>query len=80
MTRHARLATLIAALPVPAVAHPGHIAEAAGHDHWLAGATIAAAAAVALWAAIKSRKKDDAPETEDDAAEAEGEDDARQEA
>lgn len=30
------LATLIAALPSAAFAHPGHVVEADGHTHWVA--------------------------------------------
>lgn len=30
------LATLIAALPGAALAHPGHVVEAGGHTHWVA--------------------------------------------
>jgi len=31
----------------PALAHPGHVAEQAGHAHWLALAALAAAVAIA---------------------------------
>ena len=30
----------------PAAAHPGHLAELAGHNHWVAGAAIGAAIAL----------------------------------
>ena len=36
------LAALIA-LSTPALAHPGHLAEQAGHSHWIALAATAAA-------------------------------------
>ncbi len=41
----------------PAVAHPGHLADAAGHDHWVAGAAIGAAIAVGLWGTLKDRRR-----------------------
>lgn len=67
-----RLALILIALPGAALAHPGHIAETAGHDHWIAGAAIGLAIAVAVWAALKSRKKDKEPEIEaEDEADAE---------
>lgn len=51
-------AVLIAALVAAgtAQAHPGHLAEAAGHSHWLGAAAIGAAIALGLWAALKGRK------------------------
>ncbi len=52
----AAIATLaaLAAIPIatPALAHPGHYAEAGGHSHWLAAGALALAfviAAAALW-------------------------------
>ena len=59
-----------AGLAGPAVAHPGHLVDLAGHNHWLAAAAIAAAAAAALWQATKG-KRDEA-----DAEDAEAEIDA----
>jgi len=44
----------------PALAHPTHLIEVAGHNHWLGLAAIAAAAAAALWRG----KKDCDQETE----------------
>ncbi len=35
-----------AALATPALAHTGHLAEEAGHSHWLALAALAAAIAI----------------------------------
>jgi hydrogenase/urease accessory protein HupE len=37
--------TLIAS---PAFAHPGHFAEAHGHDHWLAAGALALAGVIAV--------------------------------
>ncbi|MEM8553367.1 MAG: DUF6732 family protein [Pseudomonadota bacterium] len=56
-------------MPLVASAHPGHIAEAAGHNHWVAGAAIGLAAAITLWAglkAIKGRRSEasETPETD----------------
>ena len=48
-----------------AQAHPGHIADLAGHDHWVAGAAIGIAILTGLLGALKGQKKsDDAPESE----------------
>ena len=45
MKRLVALPVLVLAAPV--FAHPGHIAGAAGHSHWLALAALAAAVAIA---------------------------------
>ena len=58
----------------PAHAHIGHVGELAGHDHWIAGIAIGAAAGLAIWGALKGKKD---PEAEPD-AEAE-EDDPQEE-
>lgn len=50
----------------PALAHPGHIAEVAGHNHWIAGVLIGAAIATAVWGALKG-KKEETTEAETDA-------------
>lgn len=50
-----------------AMAHPGHWADVAGHDHWVAGAAIGLAGLAALWGALKGKKaKEEAREAEDD--------------
>lgn len=55
-----------------AVAHPGHLAEAAGHDHWVAGIAIGAAIALGLWAGLKAKGAAEAePEEAEEAAEEE---------
>ncbi len=55
-----------------AVAHPGHLADVAGHDHWVAGAAIGAAILIGLIGALKGKKdaeKAEAePELEEEAA------------
>ena len=52
-----RISTVISAsmAPVAALAHPGHLAEVAGHAHWLGAAAILAAVAVGLRQALKRR-------------------------
>jgi hydrogenase/urease accessory protein HupE len=47
-----------------ATAHPGHIADVAGHGHWVAGAAIGAAIALGLWEALKGRRKAKAEKAE----------------
>ena len=45
------------ALPMGALAHPGHLAAAAGHDHWelLGGiAVLALAVGIAAWASRRA--------------------------
>lgn len=41
----------------PALAHPGHLADLAGHDHWVAGAAIGIAVAVGIWGALKGKRQ-----------------------
>ncbi len=43
-----------------ALAHPGHLADAAGHDHWVAGIAIGLAGLAAIWGALKGKKEKDA--------------------
>ena len=52
----------LAALPVlllaaPAFAHPGHVAEAAGHSHVLALGAFAAALGIAAYAIARSIRR-----------------------
>lgn len=49
---------IFAVLGGPALAHPGHLAEVAGHGHWLGAAALGAAIAIGLWAGLKGRKSD----------------------
>ncbi len=45
-------------LPMPALAHIGHIGEVAGHGHWIALGGIAIAGAIALWGGRKKSNDD----------------------
>jgi hypothetical protein len=51
-------------------AHPGHLVDLAGHDHWVAGAAIGAAILAGIWGALKGGSSDDEPteELEEEAA------------
>lgn len=54
-----------------AAAHPGHLIELAGHDHWAAGAAIGAAILAGIWGAMRGEKSDvpeDEEELEEEAA------------
>lgn len=70
MTRSISLTCLALLWATQGVAHPGHLADVAGHGHWLGAAAIGAAIAIGAWQALKGKGK---PETndasdEDDAA------------
>ncbi|MEM9579448.1 MAG: DUF6732 family protein [Pseudomonadota bacterium] len=43
---------------LPAQAHVGHLAEVAGHGHWLGAAAIGAAIALGVWAGRKDKDAD----------------------
>ncbi|MEN8895513.1 MAG: DUF6732 family protein [Yoonia sp.] len=47
-----------------AAAHPGHLIELAGHDHWAAGAAIGAAILAGIWGALRGEKSDEPDEEE----------------
>lgn len=51
---------LIAAAPVPALAHLGHVGEAAGHSHWIGLAALGVAAAILALLPRGKRKEDEA--------------------
>lgn len=52
------LATIfLAASSSAAMAHPGHLGESAGHDHWLAAAALIAALAIGGAAIWRGRRK-----------------------
>ena len=69
---------ILTTLPAAALAHPGHMAEAAGHNHWIAGAAIGAAVLIGAVAAVRGWRKsaeacaDDAAQTDADAEPEEG--------
>lgn len=50
-----------------AQAHPGHLADVAGHDHWVAGAAVGIAILIGLWGALKGGKDKDTEASESDA-------------
>ena len=54
-----------------AVAHPGHWADAAGHDHWAAGIAIGLAGLAAILGALKGRKEKEAEAAPEEDAEGE---------
>ena len=64
-----RTAFFLFLLPSAASAHSGHLADLAGHDHWVLGAALGAAAAAAAWAWVKDKDKDAEAAAEDDATE-----------
>lgn len=45
-----------------AAAHPGHLIEIAGHNHWVGGAAIGLAILAGLWGVLKGGGDDDAEE------------------
>lgn len=55
----------------PVSAHPGHLAEVAGHGHWLGAAALGAAIAIGMLAGLKGRGKAPAEEPEGEEAEEE---------
>ncbi len=59
MTARWTLTTILALATGPAVAHPGHLGELAGHSHWIALGLGALAGSIALWAGLKGCKSDD---------------------
>ena len=69
-----RLLCFSLVLAAPAPAHVGHLGEAAGHDHWIAGIAIGVAIGVSIWGALKGKKQEEAPEEE--AEDIEGEEEA----
>ena len=67
------LTLMMGALGTGAQAHPGHLADLAGHDHWVAGAAIAIAGLIALIEAAKGKKAAAATEDRDETPEEDGE-------
>lgn len=65
------LSVILAGGATAAHAHPGHLADLAGHDHWVAGAAIAIAILTGLYGALKGKSdtaKDTDPEDTQDEA------------
>ncbi|MEL6586080.1 MAG: DUF6732 family protein [Pseudomonadota bacterium] len=57
-------------LPLPVQAHPGHLADLGGHDHWVLGVGLGVIAGAAVLGWLKgSKDKDDTEATEDETAE-----------
>lgn len=54
------LPTLLILTASPAFAHPGHLADLAGHGHWIGAAAAGAAIAIAIWAGLKGKAKPEA--------------------
>lgn len=65
--------SLALVVPAPLAAHPGHLAEVAGHGHWVAGAAIGLAVLVGVWGKLKGREaaSQEAEEQPEDGEEAE---------
>ncbi len=65
---------ILAALPIaaavsgPAAAHPGHLADLAGHDHWIGLAAVGAAVGVAVWAGLRGRGQSAKADTDQEPA------------
>lgn len=59
------LPALLAVLGQPALAHPGHLIEVAGHGHWIGAAAIGLAIALGVREALKSRAKPAAKDGKD---------------
>ena len=53
-----KYATIILGLTAggAAQAHTGHLAEVAGHGHWLGAAALGTAIAIGLWASLKGKR------------------------
>ncbi|WP_417242393.1 DUF6732 family protein [Celeribacter sp.] len=68
------LAFFFTLIAPPSFAHVGHLADVAGHDHWVAGIALGIAAGIAVWGAVSGTKETGAQSA--DAPEAEGQVDA----
>lgn len=67
------LSVILVVFASAAQAHPGHLADVAGHDHWVAGAAIGLAILTSIYGALKGRKeKADAEAAEAEEHEDEG--------
>ncbi|MEL6641610.1 MAG: DUF6732 family protein [Pseudomonadota bacterium] len=64
-----RLVALFMLLGSPAAAHTGHLADVAGHDHWVAGVAIGLAILTGIYGALKGNEPaedDDGPDAADE--------------
>lgn len=67
MTRIILATSLTVVLPMPALAHLGHVGELAGHSHWIGVGAIALAGVIgALAAKGKKGAEPSEPEAEDE--------------
>lgn len=66
MIRLLSILALSAMMSGAASAHPGHIADVAGHSHWLGWAAVAGAGLLAAWLGKKNRRKQRNDESEAD--------------
>lgn len=66
--RHA-LAFFFTVLASTAAAHPGHLGEIAGHDHWVAGIALGLAILLGIRGALKGKDAATEEEIEDEDAE-----------
>jgi hypothetical protein len=58
----------VAVLPTSAFAHGGHLADLAGHSHWVGAAALAGAALIAGVIALKGRKQAEEGDTAENGA------------
>lgn len=68
-----KYATIITGLltGTAAQAHTGHLAEVAGHGHWLGAAALGAAIAIGLWAGLRGKRDQAEAEDSEEVAEEE---------
>ncbi len=59
------LTMMFAVMAQSAAAHPGHLIELAGHDHWVAGVAIGLGLLGGLWGVLKG-DDEDAEEAEEE--------------
>lgn len=64
----ALIAAFTANFAGPVAAHPGHLIEAAGHDHWLAGVAIGTAIAIGLWQGLKGKSGEEGAQEAEESA------------
>ncbi|MEM9999306.1 MAG: DUF6732 family protein [Pseudomonadota bacterium] len=57
MTRLTFFAAIISLTAAPALAHPGHLAEAGGHNHWLTVGAAVLALLIVLGAFVRHRAR-----------------------